>query len=133
MLVMFSNGRLSAGAVIAAMEYRLFKQHLPSGFSTISGAGGSTERVDGRRGISQEVLQDARQSGQYMVAQMKEELGPKLFPIIEQLILGFIPISSGVDRLGGRRQKAFGTLEKAIQDTLNYAAQRIGRRAEAAA
>ncbi len=129
-LVMLRNKRLTVGAVIAAMEYRLFKEHQPSGFSSFSGSGGSAERVDGRRGISLEAKQDARRSGEFMVKQMQEELGPNLFPIVEQLILGNIPMSKGVERLGGRRQKAFGTLEKAIQDTLNYAANRIGRKAQ---
>ena len=129
-LVMLKGKRLSVSAVVAAFEYRLFREHLPSGFSFVPSSGGGGEYVDGRQGLSPEAKQDARRSGEFMVRHMKEELGPELFPIVEQLILGNIPISKGVERLGGRKQKAFAVLEKAIQDTLNYAANRIGKNAQ---
>lgn len=124
-LVMFKDGLLTLQAVQAAMDLRSLEEHPEDG--TGSG-GGVKEYVDGRTGCGMEAMVDGRDWYKFMKARMQDELGPKLFPIVWQLILGNYSMSKGVDRLGGRKQKAFGTLHKALQDALNMAAFQLGKR-----
>lgn len=124
-LRMFQAKDLSFQAVQAAMDIRSLEERPQDGTGSGSGV---TEYVDGRTGGGMEAMVDGRDWYKFMKARIKDDLGPKLFPIVWQLILGNYAMSTGVDRHGGNHQRTFGVLRKAIQDSLNMAAFQIGKR-----